>query len=82
MIDSFDKRCVSGITINENRMHQYVYNSLMLVTALADEIGYEKSAEIAKYAYKNDLNLKQAAMKLGYVSEKEFDKLIKPETMV
>jgi fumarate hydratase class II len=82
MINSFDKHCVSGITINKDRMHEYVYNSLMLVTALADEIGYEKSALIAKYAYKNNLNLKQAAMRLGYVSEKEFDKLVKPEAMV
>jgi fumarate hydratase class II len=82
MINSFDRHCVSGIKINADRMSEYVHNSLMLVTALADKIGYEKSALIAKYAYKNKIGLKQAALKLKYVTETEFDKFVKPESMI
>jgi fumarate hydratase class II len=82
MIESFNKRCVSGITINHERMNQYVQNSLMLVTALADYIGYEKSSEIAKYAYKHQTTLKKAALTLKYVSEAEFDKVVDPKKMV
>jgi fumarate hydratase class II len=54
----------------------------MLVTALTPKIGYAKSAEIAKHAHKNNLTLKQAALKLGYVSEVDFDQLVKPERMI
>jgi fumarate hydratase class II len=54
----------------------------MLVTALAPKIGYTKAAEIAKYAHKNNATLKQAALKLGYISESDFDSLVKPEKMV
>ncbi|MDR2369808.1 MAG: class II fumarate hydratase [Mycoplasmataceae bacterium] len=82
MIDSFDKRCVSGIVINHDRMDHYVRNSLMLVTALADHIGYEKSSEIAKYAYQHKTTLKKAALLLKYVSEAEFDKVVDPKKMV
>ena len=57
-------------------------NSLMLVTALVPEIGYEKAAEIAKLAYEEVCNLKEAAIKLGYVNEEKFDSLIKPEEMI
>jgi fumarate hydratase class II len=82
MIDSFNKRCVSGITINKDRMNHYVNDSLMLVTALADVIGYEKSSEIAKYAHKNNLTLKKAALTLKYVTEAQFDKIVDPKKMV
>jgi fumarate hydratase class II len=82
MIDSFDKRCVSGIVINHEQMNHYVLNSLMLVTALADHIGYEKSSEIAKYAYKHKTTLKKAALTLNYISEKEFDQVVDPKKMV
>ena len=54
----------------------------MLVTALNPKIGYDKSAEIAKLAYKQDTSLKEAAIKLGYLSEKEFDELIEPKKMI
>ena len=54
----------------------------MLVTALAPKIGYEKSAEIAKKALKDNLTLKESAKALGYLSEQDFDKLVKPEKMV
>ena len=56
--------------------------SLMLVTALVPEIGYEKSAEIAKKALKENISLKESALKLKYLSEKEFDKIVKPKSMV
>ena len=57
-------------------------NSLMLVTALVPEIGYEKAAEIAKLAYNENYNLKEAAIKLGYLNEEKFDSLIKAEKMI
>ena len=54
----------------------------MLVTALSPEIGYDKASEIAHYAKDNDLTLKEAALKLGYVSEAEFDRIVDPKKMV
>jgi fumarate hydratase class II len=82
MIHSFDVRCVSGIVINHERMSHYVQNSLMLVTALLDHIGYEKSSEIAKYALKHNTTLKKAAQLLHLVKEADFDKLVDPKKMV
>jgi fumarate hydratase class II len=82
MIHSFDIHCVSGITINKDRMDHYVRHSLMLVTALMDHIGYEKASEIAKLALKEKLTLKKAALKLGYVTENEFDKFVVPSKMI
>jgi fumarate hydratase class II len=82
MIQSFDERCVSGISINYKRMDHYVRHSLMLSTALADQIGYEKSSEIAKYAFKHNTTLKKAALTLKYVSEQEFDKIVDPKKMI
>jgi fumarate hydratase class II len=82
MIKSFNERCVSGIEINVDKMDYYVHHSLMLVTALAEHIGYEKSSEIAKYAYKNKLTLKQAAHKLKYIKDKDFNKFVNPNKMV
>jgi fumarate hydratase class II len=58
-----------------------VANSLMLVTALAPRIGYDKAAQIAKKAHHDGTNLKQATLALGYLSEAEFDELIRPERM-
>ena len=80
-IDSFNKNCCAGITVNPKKMKYYVDNSLMLVTALKDVIGYHKSAEIALYAQRNGLTLKQAAHKLGYISEKDYDKYVVPSKM-
>jgi fumarate hydratase class II len=56
--------------------------SLMLVTALAPKIGYDKAAEIAKAAHKNGTTLREEALRLGYVSESEFDALVRPEKMI
>ncbi len=80
-IASFTDRCVAGIEADEQRIHQLLHESLMLVTALNPHIGYDKAAAIAKKAYAENLTLKQAAEKLGYVSEQEFLKWVKPEKM-
>ena len=81
-IKSFNDNCVKGITANKKKMHDNLHNSLMLVTALTPYIGYEKGAEIAKLAHKDGLSLKEACLKLGYLSESEFDKYFKPEEMI
>ncbi len=79
---SFTDKLVTGIKPNHKRIKELLDNSLMLVTALNPVIGYEKAAEIAKKAYKEDKTLKQAALELGYLTEEEFDKYVKPEKMV
>ena len=81
-IHSFNENCVKGIKVNKKKMHDNLYNSLMLVTALTPYIGYEKGAEIAKLAHREGLSLKDACLKLGYLSESEFDKYFKPTEMV
>jgi fumarate hydratase class II len=81
-INSFVKNCSNGIKINNSRIDYYLENSLMLVTALSPKIGYGKAAEIAKYAHQHNLTLKQAALKLNYISSEEFDRLMKPEKMI
>ena len=81
VINSLNKNCVCGIKPNKQKMKENLNNSLMLVTALNNYIGYEKSAKIAKKAYKENISLKQSAIKLGIMTEKEFDCLIKPEQM-
>src|SRR5271170_4942091 len=78
---SFVDHCVNGIEINEKQIDFYVKNSLMLVTALTPKIGYDKAAQIAKKAHHENLTLKEATLKLGYLSAEEFDKLVKPEDM-
>ncbi len=78
---SFTDHCVQGIEVNTQRIEQYVKNTLMLVTALNPKIGYEKSAEIAKKAYHEDTSLREAALKLGYVTEAEFDEIVRAEKM-
>ncbi|MBD23988.1 MAG: fumarate hydratase, class II [Candidatus Marinimicrobia bacterium] len=79
---SFADRCVSGITANEENINKLMSRSLMLVTALAPAIGYDKATEIAKAAHKNGTSLKEEAIKLGYVSESDFDKHVRPEQMI
>ncbi len=79
---SFNDNCVAGIVPNYARIKENLNNSLMLVTALNTKIGYDKSATIAKKAYKEGTTLKQAALKLGYLTEKEFDRWVRPEKMV
>jgi fumarate hydratase, class II len=78
---SFVDHCAVGIQLNRARIDEYVKNSLMLVTALTPRIGYDKAAEIAHLAYHENLSLRDAALKLGYLSAKEFDQLVRPEDM-
>lgn len=79
---SFNDHCAIGIEANETRIKYNLDNSLMLVTALNTKIGYDKSAEIAKKAHKEDTTLKQAAIALNYLSSEEFDEWVRPEKMV
>lgn len=81
-MNSFCDNCVSGITVNEDKMKEYLDRSLMLVTCLTPVIGYDKAAEAAKFAHKNGITLKDAVLSLGLLSEEEFDKAVKPEKMV
>ncbi len=78
---SFGDKCVAGITANEQIIAGYVQNSLMLVTALNPHIGYDKAAQIAKYAHEQGTTLKDAAVSLGILSADEFDRLVVPENM-
>src|ERR1700691_4835146 len=78
---SFVDHCVQGMELDRERIEQNVKNSLMLVTALSPKIGYDKAAEIAHTAHHEHTSLKAAALKLGYLTEKEFDELVKPENM-
>ena len=80
--NSFSAHCIEGITANRQRIAEGVERSLMLVTALAPLIGYDKAAEIAKAAHKNGTTLRDEALRLGYVSATEFDRVMKPETML
>ena len=81
-IKSFNDNCVSGIKANKEKMNHNLYNSLMLVTALNPYIGYENAAKTAKLAYKENISLKEACVKLGFLSAEEFDKVFHPELMV
>lgn len=75
-IHSFDIHCVEGMLANEDRMAELVERSLMLVTALSPHIGYEKSAKIAETAFADNSSLKEAALKLGYVTEEDYDRFV------
>ncbi|HJT40568.1 MAG TPA: class II fumarate hydratase [Sphingobium sp.] len=79
---SFAERCVEGLEANEKRIAELVDRSLMLVTALAPEIGYDNAAKIAKHAHAEGLTLKEAGLALGLVDEASFDRLVRPENMV
>src|SRR5246127_5224091 len=78
---NFHKFLVEGTEPNLKKIKEYVDRSLMLVTALAPLIGYDKASQIAHYAMENDLTLKQAALKLGFVREEEFDRVVDPAKM-
>ena len=78
---SFTDHCVAGIRANEPRIRELMQNSLMLVTALAPRIGYDKAAQIAKAAHKNGTTLREEALKLGFVTGAEFDRLVRPQRM-
>jgi fumarate hydratase, class II len=81
-MDSFTKNCVEGLSPNRDRIAELVERSLMLVTALTPEIGYDNAAKIAKHAHENGLTLKAAATALGLVDTDTFDRLVRPENMV
>ncbi|WP_413578084.1 class II fumarate hydratase [Bdellovibrio sp. HCB290] len=80
--ESFVDHCVSGIEANNSQIKKHLDNSLMLVTALNPKIGYDNAAKIAKTAHKNGTTLREEAINLGLLSGEEFDKLVRPETMV
>ena len=79
---NFRKFLVEGAQPNRRKIAEDVERSLMLVTALSPVIGYDKASQIAHYALDNDLTLKQAALKLGFVTEREFDRIVDPARMV
>ena len=81
-MNSFNINCVAGIEPNLEQIKRHVDNSLMLVTALNPVIGYDNAAKVAKTAYKDNITLKQAAVKLGLITAEEFDKFVRPEQMV
>ena len=78
---SFTDNCVVGIKADEKRIRELMERSLMLVTALAPKIGYDKAAEIAKTAHENGTTLREEAVRLGYLTGAEFDRLVRPERM-
>lgn len=78
----FSENCVEGIKANTERIKKLLHESLMLVTALNPHIGYDKAAQIAKTAHKENSTLKATAVKLGILTEKQFDDWVKPEEML
>src|ERR1700754_2130955 len=79
---SFRKYLVEGTLPNRKKIAEYVQRSLMLVTALSPVIGYDKASAIAHTAHSEDLSLKEAALRSGYVDEKQFDEIVDPRKMV
>lgn len=79
---SFEERCARGIKPNREKIQEYLNQSLMLVTALNPHIGYENAAKVAKTAFRENLTLKEAAVKLGLLSGEKFDEIVRPEKMV
>ena len=80
--DSFRRHCVEGIVADESRIRDLLGRSLMLVTALAPRIGYDKAAAVAKAAHRNGTTLREEAVRLGHVSGEEFDALVRPQDMI
>lgn len=79
---SFTSHCVVGIKANREKINKLLHESLMLVTALNPHIGYDNAAKIAKNAHAKGLTLKESAIELGLLSEKDFDKYVRPEDML
>ncbi len=79
---SFADKCVKDITPNEARINELMQSSLMLVTALAPQIGYDKAAQIAKTAHKNNTTLREEAIASGFISQEDFDRIVRPEKMI
>lgn len=80
--NSFNKNCVVGIVPNKQIIANHLANSLMMVTALAPHIGYDKCAKMALYAHNKNLSLKEAATELGFVDVETFEKIVRPESMI
>ena len=81
-VNSFTENCLLGISADNERIEKLLNESLMLVTALAPEIGYDKAAEVAKSAHKRGTTLREEAVRLGFVSESEFDRIVRPQLML
>lgn len=79
---SFTDHCVVGIQANKAQIKAHLQNSLMLVTALNPHIGYDKAAKIAKAAFENGTTLREEAVRLGFLSSEDFDRFVRPETMI
>ena len=80
--ESFDVHCARGIEPDRERIRSLVERSLMLVTALAPRLGYDRAAQIAKKAHAEGITLKEAALALGYLTAEEFDREVRPERML
>jgi fumarate hydratase class II len=80
-MSSFDERCAQGIEPEQTRIRANVERSLMLVTALNPHIGYENAAKIALTAHRDNLSLREAALRLGLVSAEDFDRWVDPAAM-
>lgn len=78
----FREKLLEGLVANKENIKKNLENSLMLVTSLSPHIGYDKASKIAKYAFNKNLTLKQASHELGYLDDREFDEIVKPEKMV
>ncbi len=81
-MESFNRNCAVGIRANREKMAHNLHNSLMLVTALNPYIGYENAAKTAKLAYKENISLKEACVKLGFLTAQQFDEVFHPEQMI
>jgi fumarate hydratase class II len=81
VVRSFTEHCVDGIRADEKRIRELMQRSLMLVTALAPKIGYDNAAKVAKTAHERGTTLKEEALRLGFVTAEEFDRLVQPDKM-
>jgi fumarate hydratase class II len=81
-VRSFTKNCLAGLTANKAKMEENVRRSLMLVTALSPKIGYDNAAKVAKEANRNGTTLREEALRLGFLTEAEFDEAVNPEKMI
>ena len=81
-INSFNENCAKGIKANAEKMRDNLHNSLMLATALNPYIGYENAAKTVKLAFKENTSLKEACVKLGFLSAERFDEVFHPEKMI
>jgi len=80
-MNSFVEHCVTGIELDLKKIDHYVKHSLMLVTALAPRIGYDNAAKVAKTAHQQHISLREAAIRLGHLTQEEFDALVNPADM-